>query len=182
MDEIAKAMLESGKSFNYYNIQHVENFNPNATQVTTNYYGDQFVPKDFVRKEVVSDEKTQPATRNPQLIIDYVMRLHPYYICEEWEEKYETLWKEVLELPVVADKIYDSGGQQAKFNRRMVGNILCLMKVRKVLRPDARANRMAEVLENNMDSPIRGYLGEMPSKEHKEIKMEVEKLIDSFFS
>ena len=180
MDETTKAALESGRPLTIFNIKEVHQLNPNATHVTNNYYGDQFVPKENMQKET-SPEETQPATRNPQLIIGYVMRLHPDYICEEWEEKYETLWKEVLELPVVADKIYDSGGQQAKFNRRMVGNILCLMKVRKVLRPNARANRMAEVLENNMDSPIRGYLGEMPSKEHKEIKMEVEKLIDSFF-
>lgn len=166
MDEIAKAMLDSGKSFNYYNIQHIENFNPNATQVTTNYYGDQFVPKGQVRKEVSSPEsETQLATRNPQLIIDYVMRLHPMHVRQEWIEKYQALWEEILELPVVVSRIYDKGRQQGTtFNRNLVANILHLMAEKKVLVTD-NATKLAMTLEGTSDTSVRAQLGVMPPKE-----------------
>ena len=174
MDEIAKAMLESGRSFNYYNIQHVENFNPNATQVITNYYGDQFVPKEIQQNVPSSDED---ATRNPQLsqksILEYVMRLHPSHVHQEWQDKYQALWKEILELPAVADKIYNPGRQQGTtFNRNLVANILHLLAVKKVLTSTASAKNMAIVLEGDANASVRAQLGAMPPKEMEHAIME----------
>ena len=113
-----------------------------------------------------ASEKTQPATRNPQLIIDYVMRLHPMYVRPEWKEKYQSLWEEILELPAVADKIYDKGRQQGTaFNRNLVANILHLMVEQKVLTVTSNAKKMAEILEGDANASVRAKLGEMPPSE-----------------
>ena len=123
-----------------------------------------------------SAEETQPATRNPQLIIDYVMRLHPSHVRQEWQEKYQTLWKSILELPPVACKVYDKGRQQGTtFNRNLVANILHLMAEKKVLTFTASAKNMAIVLEGDADASVRAQLGVMPPKEMEHAIMELVK-------
>ena len=112
------------------------------------------------------------ATRNPQLckdsILEYVMKLHPFLVREEWRDKYKELWEEILELPEVAKVIYDKGRQQkTTFNRNLVGNILHLMAECKVL-TTGNATNLAKALEDNADASIRAKLGEMPSKEVKD--------------
>ena len=170
MDETTQAAMESGRPLTIFNIREVHQLNPNATHVTNHYYGDQFVPKEHVHTAITSpDNKTQPATRNPQLIIDYVMRLHPVYVRKEWQDKYEELWKQIMELPAVAEKIHDKGRQQGTaFNRNLVGNILHLMAEKKVLAITANATKMAEVLEGDANASVRAKLGEMPPKEVKD--------------
>ena len=185
MEEIVRAMLESGKSFNYYNIQHVENFNPNATQVITNYYGDQFMPKENLSKEATPNEETQPATRNPQLIIGYVMKLHPMYVRQEWRGKYEALWKDILQLPTVAKEIYDPHGQKdnnpdsddgkPKFNRNLVANILCVMKEKNVF-IENNATELKRRLEGEYNNSVREQLSTNPKL------TEVENLIKKYQS
>lgn len=113
------------------------------------------------------------ATRNPQpdkkSILDYVMKLHPVYVRKEWQDKYEGLWKQIMELPAVAEKIYDKGKQQGTtFNRNLVAGILHLMAERKVFVPTAHATKLAEVLEGDANASVRAKLGEMPPKEVKE--------------
>lgn len=115
---------------------------------------------------------TENATRNPQLckdsILEYVMKLHPSLVREEWRNKYKELWEEILELPEVAKVIYDKGRQQkTTFNRNLVGNILHLMAECKVL-TTGNATNLAKALEDNADASIRAKLGEMPSKEVKD--------------
>jgi hypothetical protein len=110
------------------------------------------------------------ATRNPQLsqksILDYVMRLHPSHVRQEWQDKYQALWEEILELSAVADKIYNPGRQQGTtFNRNLVANILHLMAEKKVLTFTASAKNMAIVLEGDADASVRAQLGVMPPKE-----------------
>lgn len=170
MDETTQAAMESGRPLTIFNIREVHQLNPNATHVTNHYYGDQFVPKEHVHTAITSpDNKTQPATRNPQLIIDYVMRLHPIHVRQEWREKYQALWEEILELPAVADRIHDKGRQQGTtFNRNLVANILHLMAEKKVLAITANATKMAEVLEGDANASVRAKLGEMPPKEVKD--------------
>ncbi|MBP3668948.1 MAG: hypothetical protein J6J26_05200 [Bacteroides sp.] len=124
-------------------------------------------------KQQVVEEVDENATRNPQLckenILEYVMRLHPVYVRQEWQDKYGELWEQILELPAVAEKIYDKGRQQGTtFNRNLVGNILHLMAEKKVLAITANATKMAEVLEGDANSSIRAKLGEMPPKEVKD--------------
>lgn len=166
MDETTQAAMESGRPLTIFNIREVHQLNPNATHVTNHYYGDQFVPKEHVHTAITSpDNKTQPATRNPQLIIDYVMRLHPIHVRQEWREKYQALWEEILELPAVADRIHDKGRQQGTtFNRNLVANILHLMAEKKVLAITANATKMAEALEGDANASVRAKLGEMPPR------------------
>lgn len=124
-----------------------------------------------------SAEETQPATRNPQLIIDYVMRLHPSHVRQEWQEKYQTLWKSILELPPVACKVYDKGRQQGTtFNRNLVANILHLLAERRVLTINANPTEMAKLLEGDANASVRAKLGEMPEKV---IGLAVTELVDA---
>ena len=175
MDETTKAAMESGRPLTIFNIKEVHQLNPNATHITNNYYGDQFVPKDMVRKEPSAPEN---ATRNPQLckesVLEYVMRLHPSQVREEWKDKYLALWESILELPAVSSTIYDKGKQQGTtFNRNLVGNILHLLAEKKVLKTD-NATRLATELEGSSEVSIRQKLGEMPAKK---IKDSIEELI-----
>ena len=124
-----------------------------------------------------SAEETQPATRNPQLIIDYVMRMHPSHVRQEWQEKYQALWKSILELPAVACKVYDKGRQQGTtFNRNLVANILHLLAERRVLTINANPTEMAKLLEGDANASVRAKLGEMPEKV---IGLAVTELVDA---
>ena len=170
MDETTQAAMESGRPLTIFNIREVHQLNPNATHVTNHYYGDQFVPKEVQRNEPSAPEN---ATRNPQLskksILEYVMRLHPLHVREEWREKYQALWEEILELPAVSATIYNKGKQQGTtFNRNLVANILHLMAEKKVLALTANATKMAEMLEGDTNASVRAQLGVMPPKEIKE--------------
>ena len=129
-------------------------------------------------KQQVVEEVDENATRNPQLckenILEYVMRLHPVYVRQEWQDKYGELWEQILELPAVADKIHDKGKQQnTTFNRNLVGNILHLLADKKVLTTN-NATKLAIGLENDENASVRAKLGEMPPKE---VKDAVESLI-----
>ena len=121
------------------------------------------------------------ATRNPQLsqksILDYVMRLHPSHVRQEWQDKYQALWEEILGLSAVADKIYNPGRQQGTtFNRNLVANILHLMAEKKVLTFTASAKNMAIVLEGDADASVRAQLGVMPPRE---IELSIMELVKS---
>ena len=169
MDETTKAAMESGRPLTIFNIKEVHQLNPNATHITNNYYGDQFVPKDAPQKESSAPEN---ATRNPQLcketILEYVMRLHPTQVREQWQDKYLALWESILELPAVSAIIYEKGKQQGTtFNRNLVGNILHLMAEKKIL-TTSNATKLAELLEGDSNSSIRKMLGEMPVKKIKD--------------
>ena len=123
-------------------------------------------------KQQVVEEQAENATCNPQpdkkSIIDYVMKLHPVYVSQEWQDKYEWLWKQILELPAVAEKIYDKGRQQnTTFNRNLVGNILHLLADKKVLTTN-NATKLAIGLEKDANASVRAKLGEMPPKEVKD--------------
>ena len=97
------------------------------------------------------------------------MRLHPLHVREEWREKYQALWEEILELPAVSATIYNKGKQQGTtFNRNLVANILHLMAEKKVLALTANATKMAEMLEGDTNASVRAQLGVMPPKEIKE--------------
>ena len=109
------------------------------------------------------------ATRNPQLskksILEYVMRLHSLHVREEWKEKYQALWEEIIELPAVSATIYNKGKQQGTtFNRNLVANILHLMAEKKVLTTD-NATKLAMTLEGTSDTSVRAKLGELPPRE-----------------
>jgi hypothetical protein len=163
IDETTKIAMESGRLLIVFHINEVHQLNPNATHVTNNYYGEEFVPDDGLQKTSFR------ATCNPQLsrdsILEYVMRLHPSHVCKEWRDKYRPLWVDIIEQPAVADKIFDKGKQQnTSFNRNLVGNILHLLAEKKILNT-TNATRLSEALENDPNASIRAKLGEMPPPE-----------------
>ena len=107
------------------------------------------------------------ATCNPQpckeTILQYVMKLHPFLVRKEWQEKYSSLWESILDLPAVASKVYDKGRQQnTTFNRNLVGNILHLLAESGVL-ATANATKLSEALEGTSETSVRAKLGEMPA-------------------
>ena len=160
IDEATKTAMESGRLLIVFHINEVHQLNPNATHVTNNYYGEEFVPDDGLQKTSFR------ATCNPQLskdsVLEYVMRLYPSYVCKEWQDKYRPLWGDILELPAVVEVIYDKGKQQnTTFNRNLVGNILHLLAEKKILNT-TNATRLSEALENDPNASIRAKLGEMP--------------------
>ena len=176
MDETTKAAMESARPLTIFNIQEVHQLNPNATQVVNHYYGDQFVPKDLVRT-LQPESEPENATRNPQLckdsILEYVMKLHPFLVREEWRDKYKELWEEILELPEVMvpkkkgenNDIYDKGNlKNTTFNRDLVAKILNLMAERKVLATTC-AKRLYEALEGDKNRSVYNVLAYLPTKE-----------------
>ena len=152
--------MESDRLLIIFNINEVHQLIPNATHVTNNYYGEEFMPNEAMQKPA------SHATRNPQLskdsVLEYVMRLYPSYVCKEWQDKYRPLWENIIELPAVVEVIYDKGKQQnTTFNRNLVGNILHLLAEKKILNT-TNATRLSEALENDPNASIRAKLGEMP--------------------
>ena len=134
----------------------------------------------YQQPEARAHAEPESATCNPQLskkhVLEYVMRLHPAQVREEWRDKYLPLWERILELPSVASKVYNKGKQQGTtFNRSLVGNILHLLAERQVL-ATANATKLAQVLEGDANASVRGKLGEMPEKE---IRKAVEDMIDA---
>ena len=57
-------------------------------------------------------------------IIEYVGRIESFYSVA-WQQHYKELWNDILDMPVVAIKVYDHGHQHdTNFNRNLVGNII----------------------------------------------------------
>ena len=138
-----------GNTFNVWNIQHVENFNPNATTVTTihYHYGEEKVASGG-RKRM--DDEQKQAIKNE--ILDYVAQLTDF-VNSDWKAKYATLWKKILDLPVVDAVIYDYGRQKnTHFNKYVVGNIIHML-MGKVLNGDA--TNLCRALERDEKHRIR---------------------------
>jgi len=62
MDKEERDLIESGRPVQIFHIGSVGQMNPNATTVTNNYYGDQFVPKneDAVMQVAEATDQSQP--------------------------------------------------------------------------------------------------------------------------
>ncbi len=133
----------TGNSFteNTYHINKVETLAPNATQVINKHYHfdgktnkedvdnvteqmeeeDQKseshkLTKDVLDTEVVRDE-----------ILTFVSRVRPL-LDDAWKADYQNIWKDILNMQEVKEKIYDPGKQKkTNFNQYLVGNILYYM-------------------------------------------------------
>lgn len=122
---------------------------------------------------------TTPQNHQPEEIIRYVMKLHPFYVSERWKDHYQDLWGKVLEIPEVKAVIYNKGRQKnTTFNRNLVGNILHLMADDKAkVLCESNATKFSLALENDDEASIRAQLGKMPEKEIGDLVTET---IDSF--
>lgn len=148
----------TGNTFQEFNIQHVDNFNPNATTVINNYNnGIKQTSQESDRQDIV-EKDTAPIKAE---ILNYVSKLKPY-LADEWKNKYDQLWDHILSVPQVAEKVYTIGKQQGtNFNRKLVAHIIYIIGHEGVFK-DYKASQFAESLEGDKEHSVRGDLGNGP--------------------
>uniref|UniRef100_UPI003FF020C2 hypothetical protein n=1 Tax=Prevotella sp. TaxID=59823 RepID=UPI003FF020C2 len=159
-----------GNTFQDIHIDHVDNFNPNATTVVNNYYGDK-------QKSVPAAEKVlQDAEREKRKadIMQYVAKL-ARYVSKDWKNRYETLWKNILALPEVEAEVYEPGKQKGTtFNRNLIANIICMMVSAEVFNTD-NATHLTIALEGDKEHSVRNQLREYPQND--DIKEKINDLL-----
>lgn len=159
-----------GNTFQDIHIDHVDNFNPNATTVVNNYYGDK-------QKSVPAAEKVlQDAEREKRKadIMQYVAKL-AQYVSKDWKNRYETLWKNILALPEVEAEVYEPGKQKrTTFNRNLIANIICMMVSAEVFNTD-NATHLTIALEGDKEHSVRNQLREYPQND--DIKEKINDLL-----
>ena len=159
-----------GNTFQDIHIDHVDNFNPNATTVVNNYYGDK-------QKSVPAAEKVlQDAEREKRKadILQYVAKLSQY-VSKDWKNRYETLWKNILALPEVEAEVYEPGKQKGTtFNRNLIANIICMM-VRTEVFTTNNATHFTIALEGDKEHSVRNQLREYPQND--DIKEKINDLL-----
>lgn len=159
-----------GNTFQDIHIDHVDNFNPNATTVVNNYYGDK-------QKSVPAAEKVlQDAEREKRKtdIMQYVAKL-AQYVSKDWKNRYETLWKNILTLPEVEAEVYEPGKQKGTtFNRNLIANIICMMVSAEVFNTD-NATHFTIALEGDKEHSVRNQLREYPQND--DIKEKINDLL-----
>jgi len=180
----------TGNTFQEINIGKVENYNPNATTVTNNYYGTRESPQGHGEQEFKGSssskvQEDQLSTVNSQLsikeILTYVARLRGQ-VADKWKSRYMKLWEEILDLKVVAAKVYDPGKQQeTNFNRNLVANIIyylgCYGQPDNGIFSVYNASRFAELLETDKDHSVRAELRRLPPPD---ICSRIDKLLDDW--
>lgn len=153
----------TGNTFQEINIQHVDNFNPNATTVNNNYYGtrERRTPTSNANPNNSHDDVRELSVIREE-ILKYVSRLSGQ-VANEWKSRYMNIWGEILELEIVADKIYEPGKQQGtNFNRNLVANIIHYLNNKNIFREYVPAH-ISALLEGSSDHSVRGELGKDPS-------------------
>lgn len=159
-----------GNTFQDIHIDHVDNFNPNATTVVNNYYGDKqkTVP---AAENVLQDEEREKRKAD---ILQYVAKL-AQYVSKDWKNRYETLWKNILALPEVEAEVYEPGKQKGTtFNRNLIANIICMMVSAEVFNTD-NATHLTIALEGDKEHSVRNQLREYPQND--DIKEKINDLL-----
>lgn len=161
-------------TFQQFNIQHVENLNPNATTVINNYYGKREGPiKCNEQKPETTEAKSsngvqtnkQSAEGNMLIrteILQYISRLK-LIIADDWKQGFDKLWNNILDLTEVSSQIYNPGKQQkTNFNRNLVANIIHYLGSKGMIK-DYNASKIAELLEGDKEHSVRSSLGKDPN-------------------
>ena len=178
----------TGNTYNEINIHidHVENFNPNATTVVNNY-GHHFSDDpttssapgcDHARaKFSVQTPSEDVQQRLSQSILTYVRKLIRH-VKEEYVVRYEQLWRDILTIPEVATEVYDPGKQQGTpFNRKLVAGIICMMKDAGII-TETNVSRLTEHLEGDKDHSVRAALGTPPAREiYTKVRAKIEDIM-----
>lgn len=162
----------TGNTYQETHIGTVQNYNPNATTVTSttiinNVYGDPKKNKDIVKQQMPEADKAQRMAE----IMQYVLKLKDY-VAPHHKAIYEKLWNTILGITEVSAVICEPGTQQkTTFNRRLVANILHIM-IGKGMFKDKNLTNIAIALENNKEHSVRGYLGLAPDDNVISLKVE----------
>ena len=147
----------TGNTFQEIHIGTVQNYNPNATTVINNNYGDKQKLVSPSDKAMGDAEKEQRKAE----IIDYVGNVIPY-VSKEWKNRYETLWRSILAIPEVDTAVYEPGKQKnTNFNRNLIANIIYIMCKEGILTTDNAAT-LAQALEGDKDHSVRAQLHTEP--------------------
>lgn len=150
----------TGNTFQEVHIDYVQNYNPNATTVINNNYGDK-------PKAASSPDNNMTDVEREHLkseIMTYVSRIKPY-VAKEWKNRYETTWRSVLDIQEVESLVFSPGKQKdTSFNRNLVANIIYIM-CNAGLFDDTNATTLAVALEDNKEHSVRGQLAKEPADE-----------------
>lgn len=160
----------TGNTFQEINISSVQNYNPNATTVINYNYGDRPKPTSAPDKTMQQAEREQRKAE----IMEYVSRIK-MYVADAWKNRYETIWRSVLDIPEVEAVVYEPGKQKdTTFNRNLVANIIYVMCEGGVFATD-NATTLAERLEGDKDHSVRAKLRQDP--DDKNLKRHVKALL-----
>lgn len=163
----------TGNTFQEYNIQHVDNFNPKATTVVNNYYDGNKQAAQVATNKVTDKKDTEPVRTE---ILDYVRKIKPC-LADDWKNKYDKLWNDILSLSAVVNDVYKPGKQQnTNFNRNLVAHLIYYIGQQGVV-PDYHASHLAVLLEGDRDHPVRSALGKAPGDE---IVSQVKRLLKEY--
>lgn len=151
----------TGNTFQEINIEHADSVNPNATSVTVthHHYGD----KKAAAKATKKDDDNIDTTPIRTEILNYVSCIRPQ-LKDEWKSHYMKMWEGILDLDIIAEKVYAPGKQQdTNFNRNLVANIIHYLNSRGLYKNDYNASNMTMALEGDTDHSVRSALGKDPS-------------------
>ena len=150
----------TGNTFQEINISSVQNYNPNATTVINYNYGDK--PK----ATSAPDKTMQQAEREQRKaeIMEYVSRIK-MYVADEWKNRYETIWRSVLDIPEVESLVFSPGKQKdTLFNRNLVANIIYVM-CNAGFYAETNATTLPIALEDDKEHSVRRQLAKDPADE-----------------
>ena len=150
----------TGNTFQEININTVQNYNPNATTVINYNYGDRPKPTSAPDKTMQQAEREQRKAE----IMEYVSRIKKY-VADEWKNRYETIWRSVLDIPEVEAVVYEPGKQKdTLFNRNLVANIIYVM-CNAGFYAETNATTLTIALEDDKEHSVRRQLAKDPADE-----------------
>ena len=152
----------TGNTYQEITIQLVENYNPAATTVN-NYYGTR-APGKKAASTTPSDEKIDVAPIRKE-IINYVSRLRPFLVDKQ-KSGYIKLWREILDLDIIASEVFNPGKQQGtNFNRSLVANIIYYLAKKNFFGDENSYNSslFAVALEGSAEHSVRAELRMLPA-------------------
>ena len=139
---------------------------PNVTELTIN----NGVTKEDTRKDTprgdASPKSPFDRMKEPEeniditpirtVILNYVSRLQPV-VVDEWKQSYMKLWEGILELDIVAKKVFQHRKQQkTDFDKYTVCNIIHYLRRKKIL-ADINDSELTRKLEGNDQHSIRTH-------------------------
>ena len=169
-----------GQGNTFVKIGHVENYNPNATSVTTNitnnnYYG--IREGEGVAEKPVDKKLGNMTLREmlkggyvdivyiQRLIMNYVSCIRPF-VKVELDKFYMQLWTGILEHDAFKVDLYDPGKQNCKFNRNLVANIIHYLDNKGFYKVPYNQSEMTRAVEGDADNPVRKGFREYPDKKY----------------
>lgn len=160
----------TGNTFQEIHINHVETYAPSATTVINNHYGDRKA------SQAATDPVSGGADRIQRRaeILQYVGNLKQY-VAPGWKNRYETLWRSILDLSEVSAVVYEPGRQkETTFNRDLVANIIYIMCNAGII-DETNATKLTLALEGDKEHSVRAQLRKAP--QDKVIEEKIKELL-----